>query len=117
MRKYLIILSTLIALLPFRYYKLKFDGIRGELLGLVFITDTEYARSYTDKNFSKIKVGISKSEVIEYIGDPLSVWENEREFLLNYSRSPKDTHYRIRQVSISKQTNQVTEVYTEFYVD
>lgn len=54
--------------------RLKIDGISGELWDLVLSTDTKYSDGYSDSGFNQVKVGMSKQEVIEILGEPLAIW-------------------------------------------
>jgi len=59
---------------------------------------------------------MTKQEVINILGNPLAEWESEENIeRLEYSESPKDTHYRIRQVYLKN--NIVTKRISYFYVD
>lgn len=96
---------------------LKLDGYSGLLLNILLLTDdTKYSENYTGRKFLKVKKGMTKQEVINILGDPLAEWESEENIeRLEYSESPKDTHYRIRQVYLKN--NIVTERISYFYVD
>ena len=108
---------VLIGYFTVRFYQIKFDGIIGELLGLTLKTDTEYSANYSDKKFSKVKVGMNENEVKELIGKPFVSWNYAGKIIYEYSRSLKDTNYRIRQIHFSQKNKNVIEINTEFYVD
>ena len=80
-------------------------------------TDTQYAPNYSDRNFAKVKIGMSENKVQELIGKPFVSWKYGEKVIYEYSRSPQDTNYRMRQVHFSQKTKNVTEIKTEFYAD
>ena len=91
---------------------------------LLLRPDTEYAAGYTHEGFSQIEVGMTEAEVIEILGEPLICWRpyqytnfiEKRHFVgLQYSDSPSDTHYRLRQVYL--ENGIVKEVIGYFYID
>lgn len=96
---------------------LKLNGYSGLLLNVLLLTDdTKYSENYTGRKFLKVKVGMSKNEVFKLIGKPLYESEiTDGTTRLQYSESPKDTHYRIRQVYLKN--GKVIERLSEFYVD
>ena len=119
MKKIILIFFCLfiIGFFSFRYYQIKFDGILGELFGLILKTDTEYSPNYTDKDFAKIQTGMTENEVKGLIGKPFVAWKYDGKIIYEYSRSPGDTNYRMRQIHFSQKTKNVVEVKTEFYAD
>lgn len=89
-------------------------------LSLIFHEDTEYAEGYSDTAFQGITKGMTRSQVINALGEPLVYWDygddkqnNRRR--LSYSRSPGDTHYRIRTIVVKD--DRVEEKRVEFWVD
>ncbi|GAA4969358.1 hypothetical protein [Algibacter aquimarinus] len=99
--------------------RIKIDGISGEFLDVLFVTDTKYANNYSHANFNKIKIGMSDTQVKEILGEPLIYWKPKKDVahlqVLVYSESPKDTHYRIRQIYLDNSI--VKKVKGYFYVD
>jgi hypothetical protein len=99
------------------------DGFEGELFGLVFKTDTRYAAGYEHPKFRAIEIGMTEQQVIEILGEPLSRWCpyqfcdcDKAHFVgFEYSESPSDTHYRLRQVYLDQ--GKVAEIRSEFYID
>lgn len=87
----------------------------------ILLTDTNYSVGYTNNRFNKISVGMSEKEVIEILGEPITRFNpyknNEKLHFVSlvYSRSPSDTHYKIRQVYLDNGV--VAEVVAYFYVD
>lgn len=104
--------------------RLKIDGVSGEIWDLVYATDTKYADGYSDKRFDEVKIGMTEQEVLDALGEPLTQWnpyQNTRfhdkaNFIgFQYSMSPTDTHYRLRQVYFNEGV--VAEKIGYFYVD
>lgn len=96
---------------------LKLDGYSGLLLSILLLTDdTKYSADYSDWKFLKIKKGMNRNQVYELIGKPIDVFSpTENIISLQYSESPKDTHYRIRQIYLKN--NNVIKRVSYFYVD
>ena len=96
---------------------LKLDGYSGLLISIsLFTDDTKYSENYSGWKFLKIKKGMTKNQVYDILGKPIAVFTREKGVeSLQYSKSPKDTHYRIRQVYMKD--NKVIERFSEFYVD
>ena len=92
------------------------DGLDGLLFSLMFSEDTEYAPRYSDGAFKAVHPGTSTDRVRELLGEPLErvsrgePWETWR-----YSRSPSDSHYRVRAIQVAE--GRVIAVFHEFYVD
>ncbi|WP_028582186.1 hypothetical protein [Desulfogranum japonicum] len=118
MRKTLpIVTIVLISFFLFRYNSL--DGIDGLIFSTFFIEDTVYSEGYSEKKYKSIDLGMSKEKVLKILGKPLYTnekWEAKKsEDRWWYTKSPGDTHYRIREIRFSN--NQVTEKHHEYYVD
>lgn len=96
---------------------LKLDGYSGLFLNiLLFTDDTKYSENYNGRKFLKVKKGMMKKQVYELIGKPLSASEmKDGNIRLEYSISPKDTHYCIRQVILKNDI--VFERVAYFYGD
>lgn len=103
---------------------LKIDGYSGLLWQSITTENTAYAPGYTHDKFLQIKVGMTESAVIKILGEPLTRWkpyknsENEEKQTyvgLQYSNSPTDTHYRLRQIYVHKGI--VKEVIGYYYLD
>lgn len=119
---FLIILSFAFYLL--RYDIIKLDGIGGEIFGLITESDTRYTESYSHDKFSSIKIGMTEKQVIEIIGEPIVRWKpylyskytEKIHFVgLQYSESPSDTNYRLRQIYLDN--GKVAEIISYFYLD
>jgi hypothetical protein len=128
MRTLFYIISFLIVVIV-GYYLLrrdiiKLDGISGEIFGLITEADTRYSDGYSHNKFACIKIGMTEKQVIEIIGEPIVRWKpylynnyrEKRHFVgLQYSESPSDTHYRLRQVYLDK--GKVVEIISYYYLD
>ena len=104
--------------------RVKIDGVSGEIWDFVYNTDTRYAYGYSNKRFNEIKIGMTEKEVLDILGEPLTKWspyQNTRFYSkakfvgFQYSMSPTDTHYRLRQVNFNE--GLVEEKIRYFYVD
>lgn len=97
--------------------KLQLDGYTGLLFRILLNTDdTFYTKDYTDRNFLALKRGMPKQQVIRLLGEPFAEFNNAGSAVsMQYSKSPKDTHYRARAVRL--QNNKVMEIISYYYVD
>jgi hypothetical protein len=95
------------------------DGLHGRLLAILGMTDTEYAKGYSDSAFKKIEIGQSPEEVIEILGKPFNYEKEQRKRASNglwvYSRSPNSRDYLFRRVRFKD--GKVSEVDGHYYVD
>ena len=94
------------------------DGLDGFLLSRLFQEDTVYAEGYTDEGFRQVHIGMSETEVRQLLGDPLETYmprQGVNRTSLQYSRSPGNTHYRIRAIFI--RDGRVISKKVEFWVD
>ena len=116
--KYIVLLILLYVFFRFDYIRL--DGFSGELWSVFLHSDTKYSKGYSHKKFSEIKVGMSESQVIKILGEPINKWENnftenKPEVGFTYSISPGDTNYRIRIVYFKE--GKVSSIIHYFYLD
>lgn len=97
--------------------KLQLDGYTGLLFRILLNTDdTVYARDYTDNNFLALKRGMTKQQVIWLLGRPFAEFNRTGNAIsMQYSKSPRDTHYRARAVLL--QDNKVVDIISYYYVD
>ena len=97
--------------------KLQLDVYTGLLFRILLKTDdTVYARDYTDKNFLALKRGMTKQQVIWLLGRPFAEFNRTGNAIsMQYSKSPRDTHYRARAVLL--QDNKVVDIISYYYVD
>jgi hypothetical protein len=95
---------------------LSVDGLHGRLLNLCLITDTEYAKGYTDGRFREISVGDTREKALAVLGEPLIKGGSpQKGEWWNYSRSPGSTHYLYRGLRI--RDGVVVEKLQHFYWD
>ena len=95
---------------------LSVDGLHGRLLSLCRITDTEYAKGYSDLRFRQISVGDTQERVVDVLGEPLIKGKSRnRGEWWNYSRSPGSTHYLYRGLQLKDGV--VVAKISHFYVD
>ena len=105
------------------HHRRKIDGLSGEIYGLLLSTDTHYASNYSHQSFSKVKKGMTEKEVLSLLGEPLyrsQVPQKANQSVLDYdkwfySRSPSNTHYRIRQIKFRE--GKVSKLIGYFWVD
>ena len=118
MKKISIIISLFIALwgLKFTSYNLRIEGYVGLFWECLFRGhDTVFSENYTDKGFLEIKKGMTEEEVIEIMGEPLARSIEENFIGFQYSKSERSTHYRFRNIILTKGI--VTDVIGYYYVD
>ena len=93
-----------------------FESFGDELTFAVLGEDTEYAPEYTTSGFCAIRIGDSESRVRNLVGTPISVYQRPGQpTVLAYTRSPSDTHYRLRKVHVVN--GAVTRIVAELYFD
>ena len=62
------------------YHRIQIDGIDGELQCLVYGDDTKYADEFSDRNFIKVKNGITEKQVKDLLGEPLKIFSYDSLF-------------------------------------
>lgn len=91
------------------------DGWRGALLRVVFWDDTAYAPGYTDNAFEAVECGANTSSVLQLLGPPLRRTNEGNSERWWYTISPRDSHYRMREIRFSNGLVERTVHY--YYVD
>ncbi len=95
---------------------LRIKGYGGLLLESMIQDDTEFAQDYTDKRFLMIVPGMTDSQVLDIMGEPLSKWNlNDSLTRFSYSKSPSFNHYQIRQIHFKNRV--VVKCHSQFYID
>ncbi|MCD6066763.1 MAG: hypothetical protein K0S33_1589 [Bacteroidetes bacterium] len=102
--------------------RIKLDGKKAEILSLIFVSDTEYAKGYSHIKFRQIKIGMTEKQVIIMLGPPLYKWKpygendpSKRNYIgFGYSQGQKGS-YRLRQINFDKGI--VVEIKNYFYID
>ena len=70
----------------------------------VFTFDTEYAPGYSETAFRSVRIGDSREEVLQVLGQPLRVYGSEGEVeVLSYSRSPSGSNYLMRDIVLDSE--------------
>jgi hypothetical protein len=87
------------------------DSFYSGMLG--WMTDTSWAKGYSEGNFAKITVGMTEEEVRRIMGDP--VWKPSSNYW-GYTWSPSSTHYHQRALVFSP-SGSVTQIVRGFYFD
>jgi hypothetical protein len=78
--------------------------------------DTRYSPGYSDRGFRAVKVGMEAAEVERLLGKPLDHRIFDGNLIWFFSRSPGDTHYRLRVIHFDPD-GRVRKKSSEFYVD
>lgn len=93
------------------------DGISGVLGSLLLREDTLYASGYSDFNWRRVQIGMTRQDVHDLLGQPLSQWAlgNPGENGERWSLSPSDTNFRCRVLLF--RDNRVRSKHSEFYFD
>lgn len=112
-------IAILLALVSIaRWDTIHLDGVEGELLAILAGEDTAYSARYSSRAFRSIKVGMSEAEVESIIGPALESagpYGDERELLLQFSRSPSYGSYRVREVEL--RGGRVVRIYSGLWFD
>ena len=116
-RQLLLVLAAIVALVwVVSVVHHPLDGWGGGAMAVLYGNDTEYAPGYSEKEFGRLKPGISMKEVEERLGRPLEEYViGGDEIGWKYTRSPRDMSYRVRVVIFK--AGFITEVIHEFYMD
>jgi len=91
-----------------------YDGI----LSVLLPEDTQYAGGYDETRFRQLGLPAPAADVVRELGPPLQRLSRPGggEAWI-YSRSPRDTHYRVRVVHVDIDGGVATDKLHEFYVD
>ena len=120
-KKKILTITAVIFIVAVSYYRYNsLDGIKGNILSLLFWPNTEYAEGYSDTGYRKIQPGFTQEQVIDILGEPFYANEDwnsrsQNEIRWWYSRSLRNTHYRMREVRFVDGT--VSRKVHYFYVD
>lgn len=91
------------------------DSFYSVLLG--WETDTSWRKNYRERNFAKVKIGMTHEEVRKLMGDPApNLNPDEADIYWGYTWSPSGTHYHQRGFLFSP-SGSVTQVVKGFYFD
>lgn len=82
-------------------------------LVLGWATDTRWADGFSEKNFSRIRIGMMQQEVRSIVGEPI---RTPSEQYWDYTISPGSTHYHLRAIAFSS-SGQVTNILKGFHFD
>ena len=92
--------------------RIKIDGLSGEVSGVLMWPDTKYSNEYSHKGFNEVSPGMTEKKVLDILGEPILRWtpydkrgpEHKKDWVsFQYTESPGDTHYRLRQVLFNDQ--------------
>ncbi len=79
--------------------RIQIDGFSGEIWSVLRTPDTKYAPTYSHAGFNAVTIGMPQTEVLKQLGSPLLKWYPEDGIVaFQYSTSPTDSHYRLRQI-------------------
>lgn len=127
MRRKLLIAIFLISTthLLFNYHRIQIDGWGAEWYSIFFGEDTVYSKDFSNRNFRKVKIGMTEKQVVNLLGQPLSKfaykWVDNKTYLdkrfigFKYSETPNSSDYRLRIIHIDKGI--VVGIMGEFYLD
>lgn len=114
-----VVLSLFVILwgIKFTSYNLRIEGCSGLIFEWFFPNhDTVVSENYSDRGFLEIKKGMTEAEVLNILGEPLTRWTPEENYVgLQYSESEGSTHYRLRQVYLTE--GKVKEIIGYYYID
>jgi len=89
------------------------DSVTDELLFLGFEDDTVYSEGYTFESYLKIKKGDRLEEVYRVLGKPIKEQKQKyilKNLVLHYSKSKSNSHYRMREIHLNKDSIVVKKV-------
>ena len=92
---------------------LRIDGYVGCILEKFDPESTIYAAGYSHKKFLEIKTGMSDTEILRILGQPIQRWADGNVTIYAYTES--DDNYRIRQIDILN--GKVIEIRGYYYLD
>lgn len=119
MKKIIILIGSISLILSVKFFvpTIRLDGYSGTFNRIILNRDdTLYTSKYSNTDFLSIKKEMLYNEVILKLGKPFSIEKLKGGYLrLTYSRFPKDTHYRVRQIIMKE--NKVDDVISYFYID
>jgi outer membrane protein assembly factor BamE (lipoprotein component of BamABCDE complex) len=116
-----LVLGAIVALLllpvfvTIYYYGVRHYTLSDSLCSCLFAfqMDTKWAAGYSERNFSKVRVGMSQDEVRRIMGEP--IWNPNPDYW-GYTESPSSTHYHQRGFVFSP-SGKVTQIVKGFYFD
>lgn len=109
----------------FNYERIQADGIVPEIYVFCGEEGTTYSADYSHRGFNKIEIGMTKREVLEYVGEPLhkysinkDTWTTDtlsKYIEFRYSIPSDGGNFRLRLVYFTGDT--VTKIIKQFYFD
>jgi len=114
-RRRLHLAAVLVFVLVFVVNYFTADGLEGAILLLTEGDHTEYATSYSEGAFRRVRMGMSPTEVEAILGRPLDEWkENDRGVRWRWTRRGSGSKaYRMRVVTF--RDGKVADVYVDVY--
>lgn len=113
-----LLLFLALLLIRFTSPRLRIEGYSGLLLKQICLgTVTKFSKDYSDEGFLQIKIGMTKKEVIEILGEPINEWQplDPTQQSLTYSEAGRSGDYSLRQILLEK--GQVHEIFGYFFTD
>jgi outer membrane protein assembly factor BamE (lipoprotein component of BamABCDE complex) len=89
-------IGALVAGATFLWWPL--DGIGGIVCRILMEEDTVWASGYSDEGFRSVRLGMTRSEVHNLLGPPIESTPWEGQSWENWTYSPADTNYQVRDV-------------------
>lgn len=93
-------------------YKTSIDGV-DVFKSIFLLTDTVYAAGYSDESFRRIEHGMTMKQVHDILGPPLVESDHDGFHFEDWSKSPRNRHYRHR--SLVFQEGKVVVKYVGIY--
>jgi hypothetical protein len=87
-----------------------------ERLVQVLSDTTVYSRGFTEAGFRSIRIGMSRRDLVQVMGEPLAARMCTDGLILEYSRSSCDSDYYIRRVVVDRD-GRVVRVEASWYWD
>ncbi len=102
------------------YGRIQVDGWRLEIFTFLIGEDSNYPLGFSHRGFAKIRVGMTKAEVKQLVGEPFYIfpWDDKHNYNkvgFQYSKREYDTHFRVKNILFQGDT--VVKVISNFYYD
>jgi hypothetical protein len=110
--------SLLAAAIVLAVHVASLDGVDGLIFSRLMPGHTEYASSYSEFGFRRIRLGMNPADVIRVAGEPLGRYGIEYDPTLigwSWSRTPDGSSYHVRVVLF--RNGSVVDKIAEYYVD
>ena len=95
-----------------------YQSIGDAVWHMLFLFDdaTVWAPEYSEDRFKHLQIGLSQSNVLEQLGEPLKTWHQSDREVWWYTSAPPDRNYWFRMV-VFDTDRMVTETDRHYFVD